>query len=83
MLLTVTLRTDKTFAQTHIVNDLQRVSLCGKGVPPWLTFEDQGSAQNPYVGRNPVSCGECIALFESGVRTANVPEVKPDDPIPE
>lgn len=79
MLLAVTLRTDKNHAYTHIVNENQRVALCGAGVPAWLTFEDRGSAQNPYVGRNPVSCGECVALFESGVRAANVPEVTPND----
>lgn len=66
MLLAVTLRTDKAHAYTHIVNDQQRRALCGIGVPEWLTYEDQ--TRNPYIGKNPISCGECATLYEAGAR---------------
>lgn len=81
MLLVVTIRKpDEHAAYGHIVDRDCTICFCGTRVPPAVLEVGLDNVRNPYVGRVPVSCQECLSQYAGGRRTGYVGDVQSTTP---
>lgn len=69
MLLVVTIRPEgKRFADGHICAEGFSRVFCGMGIPQAVLECGLTNVANPYVGKAPATCYECISEFNNGRR---------------